>query len=178
MNRLILLAVCGVAALIADTASAEGFVDFGLASNRIESDIANQPGSVSRTESGLHVGIGARRKVAERSDLSVRIEIDDVGSDTLLTIRAFDYRYHISEKLAASAFFGAARLDLATPAYGYYVGGGIQWKEIAKNLDLNVDLRLGDKVARDNLLPSDPQGGRPDNFYDITGLSLYLSYRF
>jgi hypothetical protein len=26
--------------------------------------------------------------------------------------------------------------------------------------DLGIDLRLGDKIARDNLLPSDPQGDR------------------
>jgi hypothetical protein len=46
------------------------------------------------------------------------------------------------------------------------------------NWDLGIELRLGDKIARDNLLPSDPQGGRPDNFYDLSGISLYLSRRF
>jgi hypothetical protein len=39
-------------------------------------------------------------------------------------------------------------------------------------------VRYGDKVARDNLLPSDPQGGKPDNFYDLTGIAVYLIRRF
>ena len=44
-------------------------------------------------------------------------------------------------------------------------------------MDLGIDLRYGDKIARDNLLPTDPQS-RPDSFYDLTGASLYLRYRF
>jgi hypothetical protein len=95
-----------------------------------------------------------------------------------LAVRALDYRRHLSERIAVSAFLGAARLDLATPAYGYYAGGGVQLKELLPSWDLSIDVRLGDEVARDNLLPSDPQGGSPDNFYDITGVSVYFSRRF
>ena len=73
---------------------------------------------------------------------------------------------------------GAARLDLATPAYGYYFGGGVQFKDLRPHWDLSVDLRYGDKIARDNLLSTDPQGGSPDNFYDLVGFSVYLSRRF
>ena len=56
-------------------------------------------------------------------------------------------RLYISNRFALSAFLGAARLDLATPAYGYYLGGGGQWKDFMSGWDLNLDLRLGDKVA-------------------------------
>ncbi len=77
-----------------------------------------------------------------------------------------------------TAFAGAARLDLDTPAYGYYLGGGVQIKELWPRWSLGLDLRFGDKLARDNLLPSDPQGGRPDNFYDLSGLTIYLSRGF
>lgn len=172
-----LLALVSIAGS-ATSAHAEAFIDFGIATNQIESKIANRDDWIKETDSGLHVGIGVRRKVADRSDLAVRIELDSINSQNFLAVRAFDYRYHLSDRFALNAFFGAARLDFATPAYGYYLGGGIQWKEITTNLDLNMDLRFGDRVARDNLLPSDPQGGSPDNFHDVTSLSLYLSYRF
>ena len=131
-----------------------------------------------RTETGLHLGIGASRRVGERGELSVRLELDDLGSDLLLAVRALDYRRHISERLAFNIFIGAARLDLETPAFGYYYSAGIQFKDLVSNWDLSIDLRIADEVARDNLLPSDPQGGNPDNFRDIFGVSVYLTRRF
>ena len=46
-------------------------------------------------------------------------------------------------------------------------------------MDLSVDLRYADKVARDKLLPDDPPSTpRNDAFYDITGATVSLSYRF
>lgn len=164
--------------LLATTpASADVSIDLGVQSSRVEADVATLP-TVETTETGLHVGIGASRSVGERNEIGVRLELDNLGSDTLLAVRALDYRRHITPRLAVSAFVGAARLDLATPAYGYYFGGGVQLKDLMTDWDLGLDLRFGDKVARDNLLPTDPQGGRPDNFYDITGVSLYLRYGF
>ena len=178
MRRLISLFVIVWTLGACEPVHAEAFIDLGLAVSDIDSDIANNSSVLKDSDSGIHLGLGARRKVAARSDLAVRVELDSINSQTLLALRAFDYRFHLSERLALNAFFGAARLDLATPAYGYYIGGGVQWKEIMSGWDLNFDLRIGDKIARDNLLQSDPQGGRPDNFYDIRGMSLYLSYRF
>jgi hypothetical protein len=85
--------------------------------------------------------------------------------------------------LAVSVFLGASRLDLATPAYGYYYGAGVQWRNLFPGIDLGLDLRYGDKIARDKLLPSDgPSSGpdvkRPDQFYDLTGATLSISYRW
>jgi hypothetical protein len=159
-------------------AAADVFVDFGAQTSRVKARIANVEDTVDTTESGVHLGLGASRRVGERSEFGARIELDGMGSDVFLAVRALDYRYHVSERYAVSAFLGAARLDLATPAYGYYFGGGMQFRDLRPGWDLNVDLRYGDKVARDNLLPSDPQGGSPDNFYDVLGISAYLSYRF
>ena len=159
-------------------AAADVFVDFGAQTSRVEARIANMEDTVETTESGVHFGIGASRRVGELNEFGARLELDMMGSDLFLAVRALDYRRHLSDRFSISGFLGAARLDLATPAYGYYLGGGLQLKEVMPNLDLNLDLRYGDKVARDNLLPTDPQGGSPDNFYDITGISLYLSYRF
>lgn len=126
-----------------------------------------------------HIGIGARRAVSEHSDLGVRAEFDRVDGELLFGVRALDYRYRFRSPLALSAFLGAARYDLATPAYGYYYGVGAQWRNLLPNLDVGLDLRYADKVARDKLLPTDPSTDpRPDSFYDITSWSLSLSYRW
>jgi hypothetical protein len=94
-------------------------------------------------------------------------------------VRALDYRYRFRNPLALSLFAGAARLDLATPAYGYYYGAGVQWRNLMRNMDASLDFRYGDKIARDKLLPSDPASTlRPDSFYDLTGATLSLSYRW
>jgi hypothetical protein len=170
-------ALAGALALAAE-ARAEPFVDLGLSATHVRSRLANEPDWSTSTSSGLHVGIGARRVLRGGNDIGVRLEVDDVDSDLLLAVRALDYRFNRSEKISIGVFLGAARLDLATPAYGYYLGCGVQFKELLPGWDLGLDLRRGDKIARDNVLPTDPQGGSPDNFYDLTGLSLYLSRRF
>jgi hypothetical protein len=155
---------------------ADVFLDFGLHGTHVEADVATLT-KVTTSESGLHLGVGLRRELANGS-IGARVELDDVGGDALLAVRAFDYRRHLTERLAVSAFLGAARLDLATPAYGYYFGTGVQFKDLLPSWTLSVDLRYGDKIARDNLLPTDPQGGKPDNFYDLSGIAVYLSRRF
>lgn len=170
--------IAGLVLALSLPAGAEVFLDLGAQVARIEARIANTEGTVDSTESGAHVGLGVSRPFGERNEIGARIELDNLGSDLLLAVRAVDYRRHVSERLAFSAFLGAARLDLATPAYGYYFGGGLELREVLPRWNLNLDLRYGDKVARDNLLPTDPQGGSPDNFYDILGVSVYLSRRF
>jgi hypothetical protein len=166
------------ATLAALPAEAEPFIDVGVSSTRVEADIATLTSTVTSTETGLHFGVGIRRDLEKGGNIGVRVELDDIDSNLLISVRALDYRYPLSDRFALTAFVGAARLDLATAAHGYYLGGGIQFKELIRTWDLSIDLRLGDKIARDNLLPSDPQGGRPDNFYDLTGVSVYLSRRF
>jgi hypothetical protein len=146
---------------VALPARAELFVDLGVNASEVRSIIANRVGKLVRSETGAHLGFGGRRAVGERSDLSFRVEIDSLGSDWFFAV-----------------FLGASRLDLATPAWGLYIGGGVTWKNIIEDWDLNLDLSVGDKVARDNLLPSDPQGGMPDNFHDVNGVKLSMSYTF
>jgi hypothetical protein len=173
------LALAGTVALtFAMHVHAEAFLDLGVNVSRIDSRIALEPDWMSSNSGGVHIGLGVRRTLSGGNDIGVRLELDDIDSNTLLALRAFDYRFNRSERFAVSAFLGAARLDLATPAYGYYFGGGVQFKEMLAGWDLSVELRRGDKIARDNLLPTDPQGGSPDNFYDLTGLGVYLSKRF
>lgn len=171
------LGAIAVAVMLARPASADAFVDVGVSRTRVEADIATFAGKETGTDSSLHLGAGIRRELA-RGSIGARIELDDVDGDLLLAVRALDYRRHITERFAVTAFAGAARLDLATPAHGYYLGGGVELKKFVGGWTLAIDVRLGDKVARDNLLPSDPQGGRPDNFYDLTGVAVYLSRGF
>lgn len=162
---------------LATAAQAEVFVDIGVNAMQVDSRFAGRPDTVDRSDSGLHVGVGVRRPLA-RGDIGARLEIDDLGSDLFLAVRAFDYRRHLSERFAINAFLGAGRLDLATPAYGFYVGVGVQRRELVRDWDLGIDIRWAERVARDNLLPSDPTGPSPDNFHDVAGITLYLSRRF
>jgi hypothetical protein len=171
-----LLASIALACAVPSFAWAEVLVDFGINSTRVSADIANATDIAQTTASGYHVGIGVRRALKQGS-IGVRLELEDVDSNQLIAVRALDYKHAFSERLSIGGFFGAARLDLATPAYGYWLGGSVEY-DFSPKWALSFDLRIGDKLARDNLLPTDPQGGRPDNFYDLHGVGIYVSRRF
>ncbi|HUQ52669.1 MAG TPA: hypothetical protein VM692_10630 [Gammaproteobacteria bacterium] len=164
------------AALSVANARADAFVDIGIHASHLEADVATFA-RVTTTETGVHLGAGLRRDLA-RGSIGARLEFDNVDGDLLLAVRAFDWSRNLSDRFAVTAFAGAARLDLATPAYGYYYGAGMRLKELVAGWDLGIDLRYGDKLARDNLLPTDPQGGKNDNFYDLSSVAVYLSRRF
>jgi hypothetical protein len=159
---------------------AELFVDAGINFSELNVRLDGSPATTQRLGIAPHFAVGARRAVSERSDLGVRAEFDDIDGDLLFSVRALDYRYRFSSSpLAVSVFLGASRLDLATPAYGYYYGAGVQWRNLFRNMDLGLDLRYGDKIARDKLLLNEPPSTkRPDSFYDLIGATLSLSYRW
>jgi hypothetical protein len=161
------------------------FVDAGVAASEVTIRLGD--GSKKQTtsmETTPHIGIGARRSVSSNVDLGVRAEVDRIDDNMLLAVRAIDYRYRFSSPLAVTAFLGAARYDLATPAYGYYLGAGLQWRDILPGFDLSLDVRYADKVARDRFAETDVDTApdqpdtRPDSFYDITSGTLSLSYRW
>jgi hypothetical protein len=60
---------------------------------------------------------------------------------------------------------------------GFYGGLGLQWRGLTQRVDLSLDARYADKVSRDKVLPNEPRQIRPDSFYDISSVTLYLSYR-
>ena len=171
-----LLASIPLACAVPSFAWAEVLVDFGLNSTKVEADIATYPSIVTTTTSGYHVGVGVRRAL-KNGNFGARLELEDIDSNLLIAVRALDYKHAFTQKLSIGGFIGAARLDLATPAYGYWLGGALEY-DFSPHWAVSFDLRLGDNLARDNLLPTDPQGGRPDNFYNLHGFSLYLSHRF
>lgn len=174
--RVVGFAAALLAAGLAREAASEAFIDVGVNTARVEADVTPLPHTVTTT-SGLHLGAGLRRELSQGS-IGARIELDDVDGELLLAVRAFDWRRHLSDRWALTAFAGAARLDLATPAYGYFLGGGAERKDLWPRWNLGFDFRYGDKLARDNVLPTDPGGAGDDNFYGITGLAVYLSRRF
>lgn len=159
---------------------AELFVDFGANANEVRIDLDDDiPRTTTDREIAAHFGLGARRAVTAHQDLGVRVEYDDIGGSALIGVRALDYRYRFDGPIALTGFLGAARYELATPAYGIYGGIGAQWRSVLRsNFDLSLDLRYASKVARDDLVAGDPAGGRPDSFYDVASAALYLSYRF
>jgi hypothetical protein len=165
----------------ADTAvkGTELFVDAGMNANKVRID-RNQilPLITTPLGYGPHFGFGARRAVSENNDLGVRIEVDQVDGHDLLGARVIDYRHRFSEHFALGAFAGVARYDVATPAYSLYAGLGAQWRNILPKWDLGVDFRYAQNVARDRVLSTDIQGGRPDTFYKIESGTLYITRRF
>jgi hypothetical protein len=154
-------------------------LEAGINEMRVNIDLSPEiPHTTTPFQTGAHLAVGARRAVSDHSDLGTHIDYDQVNGAGLLGVRLIDYRYRFANPLALTAFFGAARYNLATPAYGYYFGLGLQWRDILPHVDLTTDLRWYDSVARDHLLPSDPQSTRPDSFYDIWGGVLALTYHF
>lgn len=162
-----------------DLHRAERFVDAGMNVNKVRTSIEPSiPQISSKVGFDPHLGLGARRAVSANNDLGVRVELDQVDGHSLIGIRALDYRYRFTDSFALGFFLGAARYNVATPAYSEYAGLGGLWRDILPKWDLGLDLRYAQNVARDHVLASDVQGPRPETFYKIeTGL-LYLSRRF
>ncbi|HET6463770.1 MAG TPA: capsule assembly Wzi family protein [Candidatus Krumholzibacteria bacterium] len=157
----------------------ELFIDAGVNSLRIRTDLTETtPKTTGPMTQGVHIALGARRRVSEHSDLGARVELDEIRGDSLIGVRLLDYRYRFNNPLAITAFVGAARYSLATPAYGFYYGLGLQWRDLLPHMDAGVDVRYYDSVARDHLLPSDPHTARPDSFYDVFGGVFSLTYHF
>jgi len=158
---------------------AEWFVDAGVNANTLTINLEpNLPIQTTKWAFGPHFGIGARRAVSKHNDLGVRLELEQIDGHSLVGARFLDYRHRFNGSLAFGAFVGAARYNLATPAYSMYGGVGTQWRDVAPKWDLNLDFRYAQNVARDHVLASDVRGVRPESFYKIESLTLYLSRRF
>jgi hypothetical protein len=157
---------------------AELFVDAGASANRLRTDPG--PGLPTTTHSDVspHVGVGARRAVSANNDLGVRLEVDQVDGHTLVGVRPIDWRYRFTDHFAFGLFAGVDRYNLATPAYSIYGGAGLTWRDVLPKWDLGLDLRYAQNIARDHVLPTDPQTGRAESFYKIESGIFYVSRRF
>jgi hypothetical protein len=130
---------------------------------------------------GPYIAVGARRRVSDHQDLGVALEGDDISGRTLLSVRMLDYRYRFNWPLAVNAFVGASRYAQATPAYGMYVGGGLQWRNVLPGWDIGLDYREVLYAQRERDLPTDPEPlatAKPDELTSIYSWTLYLSRKF
>lgn len=157
---------------------AEYFVDLGMFSSKVdyEQDAGAVPAQKT-THGSVHVGLGVRRAMSRRNDFGTRIEFDNVAGSMFTALRAVDYRHRFGPTFAASFFLGAARYDALTPAYGWYGGAGVQWRDLWKYWDVGIDYRVGDHMVR-NKTPSETAVIWPNAFYTIQGVSTYISRRF
>jgi Capsule assembly protein Wzi len=161
-----------------DKSGRELFVDVGVNTNRVKADLQKGLPVTTSSGTGPHAAIGARRAVSENNDLGVRVEFDQVQGHGLVGIRPVDYRYRFTDSFALGAFAGVARYDLATPAYSLYAGLGATWRNVLPKIDLSLEYRYAQNVARDHVLASDPPGIRPESFYKIQTGVLYATRRF
>jgi hypothetical protein len=144
-------------------------------------NLASQPRYYTKWSTGPYVALGARRRVSTHQDLGVALEADDISGRTLLSVRMLDYRYRFFSPLAFNVFVGASRYSLATPAYGLYVGGGLQWRNVLPGWDVGVSYRNVIDAQRERDLPTDPVPLgtlKPDSFHSIYSWTLYLSRKF
>jgi hypothetical protein len=167
----------------ANPTGSELYVDLGVNVNKVRVDL--DPGIRQYTtplQVDPHFGLGARRAVSAQNDLGVRVELDEVASHTLYGFRFVDYRHRFGDSFALDLGLGVDRYQLATPAYSMYGAIGAEWRNfwpgLLRKFDLGVDFRYGQNVARDHVLATDPDGSRPDSFYKIESVVLYLSRRF
>ncbi len=164
-----------------ESKQAQVFVEAGVNEYRLRTDLTDEDTrTTAPRKSTLHIALGARRAVSEHSDLGTRIEFDNIASHSLVGVRLLDYRYRFDGPLAAGVFIGAERYALATPAYGFYYGVGLQWRNVLPGWDVGAEFRYSDSIARDHLLPSDPPniGARSDSFYDVISTLFTVSRRF
>jgi hypothetical protein len=139
------------------------------------------PRYYTKSTAGPYVALGARRRVSTHQDLGVALEADDISGRTLLSVRMLDYRYRLNWPLAFNAFVGASRYALATPAYGVYVGAGLQWRNVLPGWDVGLDYRTVMYAQRERDLATDPEPlatAKPDSLTSIYSWTLYLSRKF
>ncbi|HEV2270411.1 MAG TPA: capsule assembly Wzi family protein [Steroidobacteraceae bacterium] len=128
-----------------------------------------------------YFALGARRRVSAHQDLGVAVEADDISGRNLVSVRMLDYRYRTGWPLAFNAFVGASRYALATPAYGLYAGGGLQWRDVLPGWDIGLDYRTVLYAQRERDLPTDPEPlgtAKPDSLTNISSWTLYVSRKF
>jgi hypothetical protein len=160
----------------------ELFVDMGA--NRSSVDkflVIGESRPPIETTQGMHLGVGGRREVSTRGSLGVRLELDEVEGNKLISLRALDYQYRVTSLIAANGFFGFGRYDTGLPADGYYWGGGLQFRNLIPKWDIALDYRHYEKLNRDKALPTDPPPtaeGHPRLYYDIDSVSLYVTRRW
>lgn len=129
-------------------------------------------------DTSYHFGFRLYNAINPKHMLGVGLDYDEILSENLIGYRAIDYQYIFSERYRVGAFFGAASLDTGLPQNGYYYGVNALTFISSNRLALQYELKVGDGLARDRLLESDPEGEKPDIFLDFIAHTLALQWHF
>lgn len=160
----------------------EMFVDLGVQrSSLTKIFITDELKAQLPAENGYHWGVGIRRAISKHADIGVRLERDNIDGGDLWSLRALDYRYRLGRHLAIGGFLGIGRYNVRLPAVGYYLGLGLQYRNILPKWDVGIDFKTYDKLGRDKVFKDDQTTAYatpPRNYYDIRGIALYISRNF
>lgn len=139
-----------------------------------------EPDSWTGESTGYHLAAGARRQVSAKGDLGVGLEFDGIDGRSMVSVRALDYRYRATTHFAVNGFLGVGRYDRDAPAYGWYAGAGLQWRNLLPQWDLGFDWRSYDKLSRNRVASGDPSPviDRPRIHFNVQGWTLSLSRHF
>ncbi|GGA90821.1 hypothetical protein GCM10011369_36160 [Neiella marina] len=183
VNQPIVAFIALAGSLLIPAQATEIYANVGVNYHDVSFDTGDAAFEANQDDSdvGYHFAVGVRRPFGESQKhwLGFQLEFDEILGDSMIAFRALDYQYAIDDDWRLGAFIGAASLDTGASQTGYHLGGGVTYLNVLPQLDIGLDLRYGDRVARDRLLPDDPQSDKsPDFFYDVLSTSLYASWRF
>ncbi len=122
------------------------------------------------------VTLGARRRISAHQDIGVGVDLDSISGRLLLGLRMVDYRYRFDWPIAVHAFIGAARYSGRTPAYGLYLGTGLEWLHAYRGWNVGLDFRS--VVSAQNMGHVRNAQYQLATYYTIDSWSLYLSHDF
>ena len=160
--------------------SVERYINFGAQSHSITYEWDGSEPTGDSSGSDFSLGLGMLNELGEngRHHLGFGLDIQNVLDDRLLGLRAVDYQYQATQKFRFGAFIGAATVNTGASQNGYYLGANAAWMEILPNLDIVLELRRADGLARDTLPSDELDISRPDIFMDVNFSAVLLRWRF
>ncbi|PCK03765.1 MAG: hypothetical protein COA42_19825 [Alteromonadaceae bacterium] len=173
-----------IAGLSSGVHAVERYVNIGVNSHDVSFSTGDAAvDASSQQDSGFHLGFGFRNQYgkSQKHYFGFGVEADELLGDVVLGLRALDYQYQIHDKFRIGAYFGGAQLDSGAAQTGYYTGLNLSYLNVIKNLDVVLDYRVTDDLARDRLFDDDPQDPlmrTNDIFLEYTVFAAYFNWRF
>lgn len=169
--------------LFSSLAHADYQLELGAGINNAQTklDIADNvtPATSSDWKVGGHLHAGVQRPISAHSSWGMGLDLDSANGKTLVSFNALDYRYKLSDQFTLGAFLGGSRLQDGIPAWGYSGGFYGRWNDALAGADLELKYRHARQVARDKLLPGDPQNTvTQEIFRTVSVVSVSLVWPF
>ncbi|MFT7561537.1 MAG: hypothetical protein ACI93R_003464 [Flavobacteriales bacterium] len=166
--------------LLAQPAWAESHINAGFQSHSTTQTFDDSAaGTVKNSDSSLYLGAGFSNIYGsdQQHSFGMGIDFEHILGDRLIGLRALDYQLKVHKYIKVGGFFGAATLDSGAAQNGYYYGVNLALTETVKHLDIVLEMRFGDGLARDRIT-GDPAGTPPDIFMDYQSSALYARWNF